>query len=111
MLGFLDELSNVTGLPFDEAYKDYKIVNLGGKAIYIQNYLKLLSYHKHEICLKIKNNEIIISGTNLIIKELGDKNLIITGNINSTYLRKEFLNNEKEENKTVEENKTKTNYK
>lgn len=91
---FLDELSKITGLPISETFKDYKIINVGGKVIYIQNYLKLLTYNQEEIVLKIKNNELIIEGKDLKIAELGEKNILIKGQINKSYLAKEEKTNE-----------------
>lgn len=86
---FLDELSKAVGLPINEAYSDYKIVNVAGKAIYVQNYLKLLSYSTEQITLKLKTNNLVIEGTDLKIVELSNKNILIKGLINKNYLLKE----------------------
>lgn len=85
---FINELTKITGLPFNEAYNDYKIINIGGKTIYVQNYIKLLVYNTENIVLKVKNNELNICGNNLKITELGLKDIIINGNIYKTFLSK-----------------------
>jgi sporulation protein YqfC len=92
---FLDELYKITGLPFPETFNDYKLVNVAGKTIYVQNYLKLISYNKEKIVLKVKNNELNIDGKNLTISELSNKNILVKGYIFKSYLTKETINNEK----------------
>lgn len=91
---FLDELSKITGLPISETFHDYKIINIGGKVIYVQNYIKLLTYNQEQIVLKIKNNELVIDGKDLKIAELGEKNILVKGHINKSYLSKESIGNE-----------------
>ena len=96
MHGFLEEYSNILKLPINEISKDFKIILVGGKVIEIINYIKILTYSSAFVCLKIVNNEINIEGSNLIIKELSKKDMVISGNINKVYLSREILNENKQ---------------
>jgi len=84
---FLDELSRITDLPLSETLKEYKVVNIAGKAIHVQNYVKLLHYSKEKIVLKIKKNELEIIGDALKIVELGPTDILCKGKIYETKLR------------------------
>ncbi len=86
---FLDEISKLTGLPINETFSEYKLINIGGKVLYVQNYLKLLVYNKNQIVLKIKSNEINVEGESLKILELESNSILIKGNIFKVYLSKE----------------------
>ena len=95
MHGFNEEYSNLLKLPFNEVFADFKIIFLGGKVIEVLNYIKILTYSKDLIILKVKNNEVAIEGKDLQIKEMCKKDIIVVGLISKVYLLKEVKNHEK----------------
>ena len=77
MFGFInDYLKN-----FDLKNNDFKLVVIDGSFICIQGFISILKVSEEEIVLKIKSGELLVSGNNLIVKELGDKEITICGNI------------------------------
>ena len=92
---FVDEFSKITGLPISETLADYKLINMAGKAIYVQNYVKLLTYLPERVEFKIKNNSIIIEGEHLVIAQLSPKDALIKGNIFKSYLLREVRHENK----------------
>ncbi len=90
MFGFLDELSKSIKSDLKDVYSSYKILNVGGCACYVQNYIKIISYTKNKVEIKVKNNTIVIEGIDLIIQELEKNNILLVGKINKTYLLKEM---------------------
>lgn len=99
---FLDEIGKITKLPYDEIFNEYKITNIGGKILHVQNFLKLQSFSKELIVLKIKKNEINIAGSNLKISQLSSKSIYVSGNIAKTYLSNLPNSEVKEDNESEE---------
>ena len=81
MLGFIEDMSKLTGLPLDIINNGYQIFNFGGRAIYIDNYKSIMTYNQNNICLKLKKGVVNIFGSNLYIKDLNLSQIIINGNI------------------------------
>ncbi len=86
MINFLDEFSKMIDLPMNEVIGNYAYFNMGGKLLYVQNYLKIISYSKERMVLKTKKDIINIEGVNLLIKELEKKNLVVSGKITNVFL-------------------------
>ncbi len=86
MFGFVNELSQITGLPFDEISGGCNI-NWRGRMVYISNFIKILSYSEEKILLKIKNNVLTIAGQNLVIAQLSPKEIVLKGDILSLALK------------------------
>lgn len=61
--------------------KGYRYVNINGKQVYVQGFKNLLLISDEKIILKVDDKEIEILGTNLNIQELGNKVILINGNI------------------------------
>ena len=83
---FIEELSKLTGLPLEETFNEYKITNIAGRVVCVENYIKLVTYMPDKIEFKTKNNHLIIEGANLKIAQLNPKEAIITGKIYKSYL-------------------------
>lgn len=81
MNNFLEELSNIVKLPFNEISKDFKIIMIGNKILYISNYIKILDYSSEKLSLKVYKNYLEISGSNLIISQINKGEIVIKGNI------------------------------
>ena len=101
MIGFSDELSSSIGINVKDIYSNFQVSIIGANACYVQNYVKINSYNKEKVVLKVKGNELAIEGVNLTIQELEKNNILLVGKINKTYLVKEFkgADNEKENQK------------
>ena len=91
MKGFISEISEITGLPFEEIKKDFRIVQVGSKSIHIMNYSKILSYSNEQLILKIPNNKLEISGYNFEIKELNRREILLKGIVNSVMLSRPIV--------------------
>lgn len=59
----------------------YRIVNLGGKSVYVEGIKSVISLSESEMQFQLKKGLIIISGTNLKIKYLDLSTCTITGEI------------------------------
>lgn len=81
MENYLKEIVDICGLPFSEVLVDTKIVFIGGKALYVGNYRKVITYGKDQIDLRIKKDVLHIVGENLLIKQLDKNEIVITGKI------------------------------
>ena len=81
MNNYINELIDICKLPFEEVAVDYKIIQLGSKAIYISNYLKIVEYGDSLVVLKVKNNLLEIKGDNLKIKQINKSEIVLKGNI------------------------------
>lgn len=86
MKGFINELADVTGLPFNETKKDFRVIWIGGNCAHIINYTKILTYTDTSLILKIPNNQLILEGYEFEIKELNKREILIKGIINKIEL-------------------------
>ena len=75
------------------AIDDYRYYNLGGKAVYVENFKRINTFSNSEIILKLKKGMIKILGENLYIKELNKNSLLVWGTIKGVEVYwKNFLN-------------------
>ncbi|MBQ7351896.1 MAG: YabP/YqfC family sporulation protein [Clostridia bacterium] len=86
MENYIQELSKICKLSFDEVTKNFKIIQLGSYGVYVCNYLKLLDYSSEKIVLKIKHNILEIVGEDLLIAQINKGEIVIRGKIFSTGL-------------------------
>lgn len=83
MNNFDEELLKVAKLPFNEILKDFKIIMLSNKLLYISNFLKVLEYSNEKIVIKVKKSQKVqIEGAGLIICQINKGELMIKGEIN-----------------------------
>lgn len=83
MDNFIGEILNICKLPFDEIVKDYKVIQLGRKAIYVCNFLKILDYSEEKILLKVSKGKLQILGEDLFISQINKKEIVVKGSIES----------------------------
>lgn len=81
MTNFISEIAGICKLPFSEILKDFKIIQLGKKAIYICNYKKIIDYSSEKVVLKIQGNTLEIGGKDLFISQINRGEIIIKGDI------------------------------
>lgn len=71
----------------EELTKGYsKMVLLGNKEFLIENSRGIIEYENNKIRVNTVNGEINVEGENLIINEMGEGELLVTGKIKSILL-------------------------
>lgn len=81
MINFFNELKKEYKLP---ALSEYNLVNITGKALYVEGHLGLMTLSKEQISFRVKHGVIIVEGFGLTIKELSENTLLIEGKIKKT---------------------------
>lgn len=81
MENFLGEILNICRLPIDEISKDFKVIQIGRKAIYICNFSKVLDYTNEKIVLKLRKGALQINGNALFISQINKKEIVVKGDI------------------------------
>ena len=92
MINYIREIVGVCKLPFDEIIKEYKIIQLGNRIIYISNFIKIIDYSDERLVLKVKNGLLEIKANNLKIQHLNKGEIVLKGKIYSYSL--EMVNEE-----------------
>lgn len=95
MNNYIKELASICKLPFNEISRDFKIIQLGSKSIYVSNYIKIIDYSTEKLVLKVKNNTLEIVGSNLFISQIDKSEIVVKGNINSSSLGAGVINEKK----------------
>jgi len=80
MISYINEILDMAKLPLDEIKNKVTISCVGGNILVINNYIKILSYSIKRIVLKIKDNELIVEGDNITIKQLDNRDISLVGN-------------------------------
>lgn len=62
---------------------EFKCTIVGNRAIFLQNFKKIITYNTEKISFKLSKNYFYVEGNNLSIKEMGKNEVIITGCFNS----------------------------
>ncbi len=79
MFNFFDELKKI--IKNEKLIEKYNIVNMSGKILYVEGHTGICQLSKEIISFKFKGGVIIVEGKDLILNELMDKTLKITGEI------------------------------
>lgn len=77
------ELANHLDLDISTFTGEFKCTILSNRAIFVQNYIKILVYSSEKLTLKLKNKYFIVVGEDLAIKEMGKKEAVVVGKFNS----------------------------
>ena len=81
MFSFLEEISSLTGLPFDKLGNGFRLINFSNNAVYVEGYSSLLSVTDSEIKVKLKKGILVLSGDNLKLKDMMNDSIMVVGNI------------------------------
>ena len=81
MFGFLEEISTLSGLPFDIINKCFMVINLSNRAVYVEGFTGLIYVEHHEIGIKLKKGILKLNGENLSIKNMNLDTLLVVGDI------------------------------
>lgn len=79
MFNFFDELKK--SLKNENLVDRYNIVNVSGKILYVEGHTGICQLSKEVISFKVKGGVVIVEGKGLILNELMEKTLKITGEI------------------------------
>ena len=79
MFNFFDELKKI--IKNEKLIEKYNIFNMSGKILYVEGHTGICQLSKEIISFKFKGGVIIVEGKDLILNELMDKTLKITGEI------------------------------
>ena len=63
----------------------YRVVNLGGKNVYLEGFKSVVSLGENEIAFQIKNNVVVVAGKNLKVKYLDKATCVINGEISGVF--------------------------
>lgn len=83
MFSLINEVTSAFSIKELKNSAQYKIINLGGKALYVQGYKSIEKFSNTSINLKIKNAVIYVKGENFSIKEMDNGTLYIIGSVKS----------------------------
>lgn len=64
-----------------EELGSFNLINISGKLLYVEGHLGLVTLSKELISFKIKNGVIMVEGINLILSELSENTIKISGAI------------------------------
>ena len=78
-MGLVNEIFN--SLDIYITSNEYRYYNIGGKAVYIENFIKIIAFSKEEIILKFKKGMFKVTGSELKIVELNKGSMLISGSI------------------------------
>lgn len=85
MIAEIEKLMNSVNLS-----ADYRIINLGGKSLYIEGIKSVISFGEEEMRFQLKKSLLIISGQNLKVKYLDKTTCILEGVITAVQTLWEF---------------------
>ena len=74
MINFFNELKKEYKLP---ALSEYNLVNITGKALYVEWHLGLMTLSKELISFRVKRGVIIVEGCGLSLKELSENTPLV----------------------------------
>jgi len=78
LFGEIEKLMNSADASFN-----YRIINLGGKTLYVEGIRQVVSLGENEILLQLKKQLLTIAGINLKVKYLDKTTCVIDGDISS----------------------------
>ena len=81
MYSFLEEISNMSGLPLNLINDGFRVINLSNRAVYVEGLKSLIDVDSSEIGIKLKKGIIKLNGDNLRIKNMNLQTLLVVGDI------------------------------
>ncbi len=83
MFSLINEVTSAFSIKDMKNSAQYKIINLGGKCLYVQGYKSVEKFSDTAINLKLKNAVMFIKGENFSVKELDSSSIYILGKVKS----------------------------
>ena len=66
---------------------DYRLINLGGKKLYIEGLKSVVGFGESEMMFQLKKQILVVSGSNLKVKYLDKTTCVLYGKITSVVLK------------------------
>ena len=86
-MSFNNEINKLLLKYFDSSFSDYRYLNIGGRAVYIEGQTGLVEFDEKTITFKVKKQILSVVGTNLVIAEFVNSTAVVTGNIESVVVK------------------------
>lgn len=83
MNNFIQEIVDTCKLPFGEISKDFKIIWIGIKSLYICNYRKLVDYNTNRIVISTLRGVVEVMGEELVLRQINKGEMVVSGEIMS----------------------------
>lgn len=77
----LDELDNYVTKELGVTLKEYRYINIGGKAVYVEGQSGIVNLSKEEISFKVHKKVCTIKGTDLFIKYYDNSTALVCGSV------------------------------
>ena len=81
MFNFLNEVKQNLKNPQGLDLNGFNIINLSGHLLYVEGHLGLVTLSKEIISFKVKKAVIVVEGQDMMLSELSDNTIKITGQI------------------------------
>lgn len=81
MFNFLNEIKDNLKNPKDYSFDSFNIINISGNLLYVEGHLGLVTLSKELISFKVKRGVIMVEGVDMILAELNENTIKITGKI------------------------------
>lgn len=81
MFNFLGEIKENIKNSNDFDFDSFNIINVSGRLLYVEGHTGLVSLSKELISFKVKKGAIIVEGQDMILAELSENTIKISGNI------------------------------
>lgn len=79
MFNFFGEITQNLKNPI--GLDSYNLINISGRLFYAEGHLGLVTLSKNLISFKVKNAVVLVEGSDLILSELNENTIKISGNI------------------------------
>ncbi len=86
-MGMLDEIEKM--MLDVGASANYRLINLGGKSLYIEGIKQVVSFGSNEMQFQLKKTLLVVSGENLKVKYLDKFTCVLRGEIFSICVKKQ----------------------
>ena len=84
-MSMLDEVEKLMNSV--ETSMNYRIINLGGKQIYVEGIKSVISFGENEMFFQLKKQVLVVSGSSLKVKYLDKTTCVLEGFITSVVVK------------------------
>lgn len=80
-MNLLDEIDSYVAKEYGITFKDYRLVNISGKVLYIEGHTGINILGQNEMSFRLKKKLLTIKGENLTVKYFDNSTAIVLGRI------------------------------
>ena len=77
MFNFLSEIKQNLKVELDS----FNLINISGRLLYVEGHAGLVTLSKEIISFKVKKGVVMVEGSDLVLSEMSENTIKITGNI------------------------------